>query len=61
MLHLTIPKVQAWERLNDPDFCGNLTMDQLYELFVEAGYSEGVAQEAARQRGWDRLCAGIAM
>ena len=52
-------RVQAWERLNTPEYCGQLTMDQLYDLFIEAGYSEDVAQEAAKRRGWDRLDAQV--
>ncbi len=56
-----MPKVQAWERLNDPEYSGRLTMLQFRELLLEAGYSEDVAQKAANQRGWDRLCAGVTM
>ena len=58
---MTIPKVQAWERINDPDYCGRLTMEQFYNLLIEAGYSEDAAQDAASKRGWERLNAGEMM
>jgi len=58
---MTMSRVQAWEQMNDPDYCGSLTMRQFYELLLKAGYSEEVAQEAASERGWERLNAGIAM
>ncbi len=54
-------KVQAWERLNDPNYCGRLNMGEFHTLLLEAGYSEQVAQKAASQRGWDRLSAGVVM
>lgn len=54
-------RVQAWERLNDPEYCGQMTMDQFYRTMLEAGYSPVVAEEAAKQRGWDRLDAGVKM
>lgn len=54
-----MPKVQAWERLNDAEYCGKLSMTEFYELLLEAGYNENVAQRAANQRGWDRLSAGV--
>ena len=53
--------VQAWELLNDPDHCGRLTMGEFYHLLRRAGYTESVAHEAAKQRGWDRLSAGRTM
>lgn len=53
--------MQAWERLNDPHYCGNLSMVEFYDLLIKAGYSEEVAQETAKQRGWDRLSAGVIM
>jgi hypothetical protein len=56
-----MPKVQAWERVNDPEYCGRLTMGELYDLMIRAGYSEEVAQEAAKKRGWDRLMAEVPM
>ncbi len=56
-----MPKVQAWERLNDPEYSGRLTMGRFKALLLEAGYSEETAQKAANQRGWDRLCAGVMM
>lgn len=56
-----MPKVQAWERLNDPEYSGRLTMLEFYELLIKAGYTEEVAQRAASQRGWERLQAGVMM
>lgn len=56
-----MPKVQAWERLNDPEYAGSLTMEQFHDLLIDAGYSEEVAQKAASQRGWERLQAGVTM
>ena len=54
-------RVQAWERLNNPEYCGQLRMEQFYSLLLEAGYTEEVAQKVAQQRGWDRLEAEVAM
>lgn len=56
-----MPKVQAWERLNDPDYSGRLNMAQFRALLLQAGYSAAAAKKAANQRGWDRLCAGVEM
>ena len=56
-----MPKVQAWELLNDPHYSGQLDMEGFYNLLVRAGYSEEVAHRAASQRGWDRLNAGVTM
>lgn len=52
---------QAWELLHNPTHCGKLRMVELYELMLRAGYSEEAAQEAANQRGCDRLDAGVEM
>lgn len=54
-------RVQAWELINNPEYCGQLTMEQFYKLLIEAGHSKEAAQEAASQRGWDRLSAGMVM
>lgn len=54
-----MPKVQAWERLNDPEYSGRLKMEEYYELVLQAGYSAKLAQELARKRGWDRMAAGL--
>lgn len=51
--------VQAWERLNDPEYSGKLDMEALHDLIVRAGYSEAAAQDAAQRRGWDRMQAGM--
>lgn len=56
-----MPKVMAWERLNNPEYCGKLTMNEFYDLLIAAGYSDDVAQNAACKRGWDRLEAGVKM
>lgn len=61
VLTLAMSKVQAWERLNDPNYSGKLTFLQFKELLLEAGYSEEVAQKAACERGLARLAAGVAM
>lgn len=58
---MLLPKVQAWERLNNPEYCSRLTMGEYYDLLIAAGYSEEVAQEAAKNRGWERLEAGVMM
>lgn len=54
-------KVQAWERLNDPSYHGNMTMGELKELALAAGYSEAAAQRMASHRGWERLSAGATL
>lgn len=54
-------KVQAWERLNDKEYSGQLDMVSFYNLLIEAGYSRGVAQKAANTRGYQRLQAGHKM
>ena len=56
-----MPRVQAWEKLNNPEYTGRLTMSDFYNLLIEAGYSDEVAQKAASKRGWDRLEAGVEM
>lgn len=58
---MTMLRTQAWERLNDPEYSGQLTMGQLYSLMVEAGYPKNVAHNTALQRGWDRLDANLSM
>lgn len=50
-------RVQALERLQDPERGGSLPTAQFYELLLEAGFPEKDALEAAKQRGWDRLAA----
>ena len=56
-----MPKVRAWERLNDPEYSGRLTMVEFYDLLLAAGYREDVAQRAANERGYQRLQAGVNM
>ncbi len=52
-------KVQAWERLQDHEYCSRLNMEGFYNLLITAGYSEDAAQKAANERGWQRLEAGV--
>lgn len=61
MFKLTIPKVQAWEQLNDPEYAGGLNMEDFHDLLLKAGYTQEVADAAASKRGWDRLQAGVVM
>lgn len=56
-----MPRVQAWEKLNDPEYSGRLTMGEFHALLLQAGYPEQAAQKAAAQRGWHRLEAGVMM
>ena len=51
-------RTRAWELLNDPNYCGQLTMEGVYRLVLRAGYGKVAARTAAKQRGWERLCAG---
>ncbi len=59
VLQLAMRMTQAWERLNDHEYAGKLCAEDLYELVLKAGYSAGAAQKAAKQRGWDRMKAGL--
>ena len=61
VLTLVMEKTQAWELLNNPDYCGRLTMGEVHQLMLRAGYSDTVAQTAASQRGWERMVAGEVM
>lgn len=54
-------RVQAWERLNDVNYCAHLTMGELYDLMLRAGYPVEEAQKAASQRGLERLDAEMIM
>lgn len=54
-----MPKVQAWELLNDKEYSGRLNMSQFYKLLLQAGYDNESAQKAANKRGWIRLSAGM--
>lgn len=54
-------RTMAWERLNDPEYCGALKMGEYRDLLLRAGYSEEVANRAACERGWARLDAGVMM
>lgn len=53
--------VRAWEELHDPVRSARLTMGEIEDLMVRAGYSLREAHAAAMQRGWDRLAAGEVM
>ncbi len=59
VLELAMSSVQAWERLHDPEYCSQLSMGDFHDLMLRAGYSTEVIREAANQRGWERLCAGV--
>lgn len=54
-------KTQAWELLNNPEYCSQLDMGGIHQLMLRAGYTAEVAQKAASQRGWERLNAGAVM
>ena len=54
-------RVKAWEMLEDPEIGGSLNMVQFHRLLLRAGWSPEDADEAAKQRGWERLQAGEAM
>ena len=54
-------KVQAWELLNNPDYCGRLNMGEFHDLLIRAGYPAEIAQKTASNRGMDRLSAGLTM
>lgn len=59
VLQLAMRMTQAWERLHDPEYSGKLCAEDLLELVLRAGYSASAAQKAAKQRGWDRMQAGL--
>ena len=59
MFTLAMPRVQAWEQLNNPEYCSQLGMADFYELLRQAGYDEDRAQEAANERGNRRLDVGL--
>jgi hypothetical protein len=61
VLRLALPKVQAWERVNDPEMVGRMSMGQLFETMLEAGYSRDVAEDAASEHGWRRLESGATL
>lgn len=54
-------QTQAWELLNNPDYCYKLTANQYHSLLLRAGYQKDMADEEACKRGWDRLSAGELM
>ena len=56
-----MPRVQAWERLNDASYSGALSMTGFYELLLAAGYDRDTAEQLANERGWQRLDAGVEM
>ncbi len=47
--------VKAHELLEDPSYCGRLTMGEFRKLLLRAGYSVKVANEAAKERGTPAL------
>lgn len=48
-------RVQAWELLNNPQYCSQLTMGEFHQLLIRAGHSEKDASQAAKKHGWNRL------
>jgi hypothetical protein len=56
-----VEKTRAWEQLNDPEYCVQLTMGEFERLLLRAGYSTRDAHESAMERGWQRLSAGLMM
>lgn len=56
-----MPKVQAWEKIQDSKYTSTLTMGEFESLLLKAGYDPDVAHKAAMQRGLDRLNAGVVM
>ncbi len=61
VLERAMDNVKAHELLEDPSYCGRLTMGEFRKLLLRAGYSVKVANEAAKERGWNRLVAGEVM
>jgi hypothetical protein len=61
VLEMTMRKVQAWERLNDREYCANLKMGEYYDLMIQAGATPENAQSAANRRGFKRLEMGLLM
>lgn len=59
VLTAVMEKTRAWERLHDPQYCGQLNMESVYDLMLRAGYSKAEARRVASERGWQRLCAGV--
>lgn len=53
--------VQAWEQVNDPQYCGRLDMVGLERLLLRAGWSPEAAHKAALKRAWDRMTNGEAI
>ena len=51
-------QVKAQELLDDPHYGPYLSMEGFRKLLLRAGYPAHLANEAAKQRGWDRLVAG---
>lgn len=54
-------RCKAWEQLEDREYSGRLTMIELHELLLKAGWPAKEAQEAANRRGFERQAAGEAM
>jgi len=61
VLSAVIPRIRAWETLNNPEISSRLTTLEYYELLLEAGYTVGVAEELANDRAEARLNAGVMM
>ena len=58
VLELAMRRAQAHELLSDHEHSSRLTMDGFYDLLRRAGYSHEVAENATKERSWNRLVAG---
>ena len=61
VLSIVVEKTQAWEMLNNPEYCGRLTVVGLRDVMLRAGYPMKVVQRAINQRGLERLSADMVM
>lgn len=61
VLTIAMNRERAWEKLNDPNYAGQLNMVEFEKLLLRAGYSPRAAHKAAMKRGEDRLDAGISV
>ncbi len=60
-MQLAMQRVQAWEKLEDPEYCGQLTMGGFRNLLIRAGFEPEDVDEEAKRHGWARLSAGLTM
>lgn len=55
MLYDILGSAQAYRALYDPRIGGRMNAEELYNLCLQAGYSEEASQDAARERALERL------